>query len=212
MKEYGIYLFDFDYTLADSGDGIALCFQKLLANHGYFGVNDEDIKRTIGLPLKECFPLLADISDPDELEAWRVEFENIADECMIEHIPLFKNTEAMLRRLKNADKKVGIISSKRRELVVRTLNRFDIEKYIDILISIDDIPVPKPAPSGIFNAIAALNGDAANVIYTGDSTIDALAAKNAGVDFCAVTTGVTPKEDFLSLPHIMITDDIGNIF
>ncbi len=47
MKKYRTYLFDFDYTLADSSKGIVLCFQNVLHNNGYTDVDNHTIKRTI---------------------------------------------------------------------------------------------------------------------------------------------------------------------
>ena len=32
---YTTYLFDFDYTLADSSRGIVTCFRNVLTRHGY---------------------------------------------------------------------------------------------------------------------------------------------------------------------------------
>lgn len=52
---YTTYLFDFDYTLADSSRGIVTCFRNVLNKHGYTNVTDEDIKRTIGKTLEESF-------------------------------------------------------------------------------------------------------------------------------------------------------------
>ena len=42
---YTTYLFDFDYTLANSSKGIVLCFQHVLQRNGYIAVSDEAIKR-----------------------------------------------------------------------------------------------------------------------------------------------------------------------
>lgn len=44
---YKTYLFDFDYTLADSSRGIVKCFRIVLTRHQYLTVTDEAIKRTI---------------------------------------------------------------------------------------------------------------------------------------------------------------------
>ena len=211
MKNYDVYLFDFDFTLADSGDGIAICFQKLFKNHGY-DVDDLAIKKTIGIPLRECFEILADMHDPKTLDEWCAEFEEYADVYMIPNTPLFPHTEGMLKRLKDAGKKIGIISTKRRIQVERSLDRFDIYGYIDILIAIEDVPVPKPDPTGILRAMDTLGGTRENTLYTGDSTIDANAAKNAGLDFVAVTTGTTSAQDFQGLPYTRILTDIGQLF
>lgn len=44
---YKTYLFDFDYTLADSSRGIVKCFRAVLTRHNYLDVTDEAIKRTM---------------------------------------------------------------------------------------------------------------------------------------------------------------------
>lgn len=59
--EYGIYLFDFDYTLADSSRGIVICFRNVLTRHGHTNVTDESIKRTIGKTLEDSFSILTEI-------------------------------------------------------------------------------------------------------------------------------------------------------
>lgn len=48
MKSYQAYLFDFDYTLADSSRGIVMCYRNVLERHGFHQVDDLSIKRTIG--------------------------------------------------------------------------------------------------------------------------------------------------------------------
>ena len=56
---YTTYLFDFDYTLADSSRGIVTCFRNVLNRHGYTRPTDNDIKRTIGKTLEESFSILS---------------------------------------------------------------------------------------------------------------------------------------------------------
>lgn len=55
MKTYQTYLFDFDYTLADSSRGIVICFRNVLERHGFHQIDDHTIKRTIGKTLPESF-------------------------------------------------------------------------------------------------------------------------------------------------------------
>lgn len=64
---YTTYLFDFDYTLADSSRGIVTCFQNVLKRHGYTAVTDEEIKRTIGKTLEDSFSILTGITDAQQL-------------------------------------------------------------------------------------------------------------------------------------------------
>ena len=66
---YQVYLFDFDYTLADSSRGIVMCFRHVLERNGYADVTDEAIRRTIGKTLEESFSILTGVTDPDRLAA-----------------------------------------------------------------------------------------------------------------------------------------------
>ena len=61
---YTTYLFDFDYTLADSSRGIVLCFRKVLERNGYTDVTDDAIRRTIGKTLEESFSILTGETEP----------------------------------------------------------------------------------------------------------------------------------------------------
>ena len=76
---YKTYLFDFDYTLADSSRGIVKCFRIVLTRHQYLTVTDEAIKRTIGKTLEESFSILTGVTDPAQLAAFRQEYRQEAD-------------------------------------------------------------------------------------------------------------------------------------
>ena len=72
--EYTTYLFDFDYTLADSSRGIVICFRNVLERHGHTGITDEQIKHTIGKTLEESFTILTGIDDVETLASYRKEY------------------------------------------------------------------------------------------------------------------------------------------
>ncbi len=207
--DYDVYLFDFDYTLMDSGDGIAMCFRHVFEAHGYEGISDDAIKKTIGIPLTECFTILLGVTDEKLLEQYTQEFRAYGDIVMAENTPPFPYTEAMLKKLKALGKRTGIISTKHRRRVVETLELCGLDKYIDRVLAIDDVEIPKPDPMGLLQVMNELGGTLETTLYTGDSTIDANTANNAHVDFVAVTTGTTPAEDFLSLPYTRILPDLS---
>ena len=83
---YKTYLFDFDYTLADSSRGIVKCFRIVLTRHQYLTVTDEAIKRTIGKTLEESFSILTGVTDPAQLAAFRQEYRQEADIHISRHI------------------------------------------------------------------------------------------------------------------------------
>ena len=77
--EYKTYLFDFDYTLADSSRGIVICFRNVLTRHGHTDITDESIKRTIGKTLEDSFSILTGITDKNTLISYKKEYVKEAD-------------------------------------------------------------------------------------------------------------------------------------
>lgn len=86
---YHTYLFDFDYTLADSSRGIVTCFRNVLNRHGYTQVTDESIKRTIGKTLEESFAILTGVNNAETLAGFRREYVREADQHMTVNTFLF---------------------------------------------------------------------------------------------------------------------------
>ena len=208
---YNIYLFDFDYTLADSHRGIVMCFRHVLNTHGIENISDEAIKKTIGLTLMDAFRVLTGSEDKELLTRYKEEYMVKADEVMTKNTILYKETIPMFKRLKRAGHKVGIISTKLRYRIEQTLEAYELEGFVDLIIGGEDVEEAKPNPQGIYKAIEYFNGLKEEVLYVGDSYIDAEVARNAGVAFMGVTTGTTTKEDFLAYPHIKIMDTLDEV-
>ena len=97
---YTTYLFDFDYTLADSSQGIVICFKNVLKRHGYTDITDEAIKRTIGKTLEESFSILTGITDGVQLTSLRKEYTKESDQFMNRNTYLFEDTLPTLPKLK----------------------------------------------------------------------------------------------------------------
>ncbi len=208
---YNIYLFDFDYTLANSEKGIVGCFQIVLRKNGYPAVPVEDIKRTIGMPMKAALSVLTKETTTDIIDDLRRKYSLEADKIMTKATFLYPETIPTLTRIKASGSKIGIISTKTRSRILETLTQTSLDKLVDLVIGIEDVCEPKPSPEGIYKAISIFNGTKTDVLYTGDSLIDANAAKNAVVDFAAVTTGTTTADEFIDLPHKKIMKSLNEL-
>jgi len=62
-------------------------------------------------------------------------------------------------------------------------------QYFDVIVGGEDVAAHKPDPEGLLKAISMVGCQKEEVLFVGDSTVDARTAKNAGVDFVAVLTG-----------------------
>ena len=74
-----------------------------------------------------------------------------------------------------------------------------------------DVKRNKPDPEGLHLAMTKLGLKPEQVLFCGDTVIDAQAAKSAGVDFCAVLNGTTPGEAFDGYPHVHIAQDLWDV-
>lgn len=208
MKRYTTYLFDFDYTLADSSKGIVLCFRHVLNLHGYTGITDEEIKRTIGKTLEESFSILTGVTDADTLAAYKKEYVKAADQHMTVNTFLFPETLSVLTQLKKDGARIGIISTKYRYRIMELLSQKLPAQFLDIIVGGEDVKTPKSSPEGLLFAIEHLSVQKEETLYIGDSTVDAETAQAAGVDFMGVLHGATTRNELEAYPHVGIAPDL----
>lgn len=211
MKRYHTYLFDFDYTLADSSKGIVICFRNVLERHRHTGISDEQIKRTIGKTLVDSFSILTDIGDEAILEEYRKEYVKEADRFMTANTRLFPETVSVLQALKEKGANIGIISTKYRYRIMELAKDNIPEGIIDLIVGGEDVKTAKPSPEGVFLALKNLETDKDTTLYIGDSIVDAETAQAAGMDFAGVLHGATTAEELEAYPNVAIMKDLTEL-
>lgn len=211
MKRYHTYLFDFDYTLADSSKGIVICFRNVLERHRHTGISDEQIKRTIGKTLVDSFSILTGIGDEAILEEYRKEYVKEADRFMTANTRLFPETVSVLQALKEKGANIGIISTKYRYRIMELAKNNIPEGIIDLIVGGEDVKTAKPSPEGVFLALKNLGTDKDTTLYIGDSIVDAETAQAAGMDFAGVLHGATTAEELEAYPHVAIMKDLTEL-
>jgi len=210
--KYNTIIFDFDYTLADATDGIVSSFNHAFSELDLAGGDMDSIKRTIGLSLDEAFVQLTENKDRALINRFKIFFKEKADEVMSKNTVLFDDTISTLQRLKRGGCNTGIVTTKYHYRIAETLNIHGISDLVDIIVGGEDVKVPKPSPEGLLLAIDSLNAQLNDVLYVGDSLVDAKTALAANVDFAAVTTGTTDEKEFSQYPCIMILKSLSELF
>ena len=95
--------------------------------------------------------------------------------------------------------------------IEQILAKFDAHDLIDLIVGAEDVKIEKPNPEGLLWAVEHLGAEKSNVLYVGDSVVDARTAQNAKVDFAGVLTGTTTREEFEEYPNLCIVDNISQI-
>ena len=91
------------------------------------------------------------------------------------------------------------------------LDKFQIAGLVDVIVGAEDVKAEKPSPEGLLYAMEQLGADRSEVLYTGDSVVDAKTAAAAAVDFAGVLTGTTSSREFEPFDHICIVRDLAEL-
>ncbi len=205
-------IFDFDYTLGDSTNGIALSINYALEQLGYATKDVADIKKTIGLSLKETYFTLTSNDNLEEAEQFAKLFKEKADTVMVDNTVLYTGVKDVLQKLKENGYKIAIVTTKFHYRIEQILNKFDASELIDVIVGAEDVKVEKPNPEGLLWTIEHFKITNKEVLYVGDSLVDARTAENANVDFAAVLTGTTTAEEFGRYHRVCVAESISDIY
>jgi phosphoglycolate phosphatase len=189
-------LFDFDLTLADSTRAIVECMTHAFNGMSLACPTADAIARTIGIPLTKAFATLSGDDSPLAAQAFVKRYLQHADQVMAELTTLLPHAAATARALKTRDIRTAIVSTKFRYRIVEILARRDLSDAFDVVIGGEDVREHKPHPEGLQRALAQLRIEPHDAWYVGDHPVDAQAAAGAQLNFVAVLTGFTTREDF----------------
>ncbi len=211
MMKYQAVIFDFDYTLGDSTEGIIESANYGLEALGYAPAPREDVRKTIGLSLVETYHALTGDASKDHAQIFDRSFKEKADQVMVKNTSLYPGVIQMLEELKGKGLLLGIVTTKFHYRIDAILEKCRAEGYFDVIVGGEDVASMKPDPEGVFLALAAWKLEAGRVLYVGDSVVDAKTAKASGVDFAGVTTGTTSRGLLGQYPNVGIFQDLEEI-
>ena len=205
---YKLAIFDFDGTLVDSAPGIIEVMEQVVAEYGFSEEVLTEWRQLIGVPL----PKQMEIIFPDKKEAFHETIANryraIYDTKAIQICPPFPGLLNMLARLQEADVRITIASSKRRNLIETVLDYHQISDYFSLLVGAQDVSNHKPHPESVHHIVNKFSEAPDNVVVIGDSSFDLEMARNAQVDGIGVTTGIHTREILAQADPLHIVDGL----
>ena len=208
MQPYRAVCFDFDYTLADATDSIVAGFQHGFTQMGWPAPDRETVRGTIGYLLEDAYTMLTGDSDPARRAQFRPLFLEVAKERQRRETVLFPGAEELLRALHGHGVKTAIVSTKRGDTIQYIMERYHLLDQLEFVIGSEDVHAPKPDPQGLNMALERMCLKPEELLFCGDTVLDAGAAKNAGCPFCAVLNGTTPAGDFADFHPVHIAPDL----
>lgn len=178
------FLFDLDETIWSSEKAIIKTVLKTIYDEKNITLGYDDIKKL--LRNNYTFKVILNKHNIYSLyRYWKNYKENLEDVTLF-----FPETANLLKTLKDKGKKLGFVTSLKKEFVINLLKRFKLYTYADVIITPSECRVPKPNPRSINIAITSLHLNQNEVIYIGDNENDLKAAKAAGCLFGLANWGI----------------------
>lgn len=177
MKDYDVYLFDWDGTLADTLQVWLDVMQKNLDKLG------------IELPTEALITGLGDWHDMIPFGFPAEKLQEFADMTRAEgkqelsRAPLYAGARETVELLRAKGKRVGLVTASHENTLPAVLAVHKLTNHFDAIVYGSDVKKHKPDPASVLLAIERLgNPDKTTVVMLGDSHRDMGAAKNAGID------------------------------
>jgi phosphoglycolate phosphatase-like HAD superfamily hydrolase len=102
----------------------------------------------------------------------------------------------------------SIATTKRSDVATNLLEKLHLIKYFDLVLGINDVAFPKPAPDIIDLTLRRLEVKPYEAIFVEDTTIGLEAGKQGGVYTIGVTTGTHDRAKLLTLHPDYIMDSL----
>ena len=204
-------LFDFDYTLADSSQGVIDCIGFALNKLGFPSVSDDAACRTIGLSLPDTLVALAGPQPVDVSAAFARLFVEQADRVMAGKTGLFPGVREVVVKLRARGLVLGIVSTKYRRRIETILRREGLLAPFVVIVGGEDVSRHKPDPESLWLAMERLGVGPGEALYVGDSAIDAEAAQRAGMPFVAVLSGTTASDTFRPYGVCAVIEELSEL-
>jgi HAD superfamily hydrolase (TIGR01549 family) len=129
---------------------------------------------------------------------------------------LFDGVSELLKQLNDSEIPLGMVTGRHSRDLHIMLEAHSLQSHFKIMVSDDQVSLPKPNPEGIFKAAKHLGILPKNTLYIGDSPSDVEAAHNAGATAIAVVWDSHANREALSEknPKYLIEDphEIWDVF
>lgn len=203
MNRYDLAVFDLDGTLLDTSEGVLAAVEYTISVSRLKSLEPEKLKQFIGPPIQESFASAYGLHG-EILQELATVFRNRYKEAELLKAVPYPGIYKVFDYLSEHGIKTSVATYKREDYALRILKHFGFNQYSDILYGADhenklkklDIIQKCIDDSGI--------SDYSKVVMIGDTSHDALGAKQLGVDFIGVTYGFEfrTEEDVDLYPNI----------
>ena len=197
MDKFNYVIFDFDGTVADTGEGILRSLQ-----YSFEAMSDPipdlgDLKKFIGPPVYYSYTTFYNVSE-DKVDLYIKKYRERYSEKGIYESKVYDGIIELIEKLKSKGVKVGIASSKPERLIYAVADYLEITKLFDVIVGVKSDNSKHSTKAGLISQAMTDMGaeDKNEVLMVGDRMFDIDGAHEAGVKCCGALWGFGNEEEF----------------
>ncbi len=191
---FDVVVFDLDGTLADTAPDLTAALNHSLAVLGRPAVPDESVRHMVGhgarALLQKGLAATGEMTDALVERGFPIFIDHYTANIAVGTRP-FPGLEAALDALSAMGVKLAVCTNKLESLSYELINALGWQDRFAALVGGDTLPVRKPDPAPLFEAIARCGGGRA--AFVGDSITDTDTGRNAGIPTIAVSFGFSDR-------------------
>lgn len=202
METIKVVAFDCDGVMFDTLNTNRIYYDHILNHFNRPGMTQKQLDYVHMHTAEEAIARL--FEDEENIEAVKNYYNNLSYVPFLKYMEIEPFLLPLLKSLKGRYKTA--VATNRTNTMSYVLSEHNLEECFDIVVTALDVDRPKPHPDSIEKVIRHFDIEPVNMIYIGDSKLDELAAKAAGVLFVAYNNS-SLSADF----HITRLIEIENI-
>ena len=181
MRDFKIYIIDFDGTLIDSYKGLPIFYNYAFGSIGYH-VSEEEAYHFSKISLQEAF--IEKVNKEELLPKFKEACISIIDtKILLPYNILYNDSTPFINYIKDNKLSCALVTGNARRHVDMVFDNLGVKDLFKVEITSENLTKQKPDPEGINLVLKELGytGDKKDVCYIGDSYNDYLAASRAGI-------------------------------
>ena len=197
MANFDYVIFDFDGTVADTGEGILKSLQYSFIAMGDPAPDLSDLKKFIGPPVYYSYTTFYGICE-DKVDLYVKKYRERYSEKGIYESKVYDGVKELIISLKEKGIKVGIASSKPERLIYAVSDYLQITNLFDAIVGVKSDNSKHSTKAGLITQAMNDMGatDKNKVLMVGDRMFDIDGAHDAGIKCCGALWGFGDKEEF----------------
>jgi len=193
-RQYDTVVFDLDGTLLDTLEDLTDAVNHALRGTGCAERTIAEVRSFVGNGVRRLMELAVSdgVRNPKFEEAFAL-FNAYYPGHANDKTKPYDGILPLLRKLKAEGYALAIVSNKP-DSSVKVLAAQAFEGLFDAAVGERDDCARKPAPDGVYAALAEIGKSARTAVFVGDSDVDVETAKNAGLPLIAVLWGFRDED------------------